>query len=225
MTTMAQRLGVDSQAVASLPALRQTPLPSANVLFEQAFTAARTDPRGANLLLAAAILQQGRETPEGRLAGALPIVARLVARADPMMTLGPTGAELRDRTMPNGWRYTMQSYPRFRYAWREGLRDLLQVGRSARNQDAFGEVEPADPKLVAEYALADAVDNVTRLDPAEPEPVQVVIQEQFPPPRIGFAITVVGLGLSFYGLYSTFRSERRLEERERRLERLVSRRR
>jgi hypothetical protein len=196
-----QRLGVTQAQVQQVDLLQGTALPEANTLFDQAFARAQTDANEAQVLLAAALLSQARQTAEGRLSAALSLLAKLVANADPMYTLGPTGAEFREHSMPNGWRYTAQSWQRLRYAWREprGLKDILGV-------------DPNDP-------IADALDEITRLSPAEPEPVSVAIQEQFPPPRIGFAITIVGLGISFWGISRTWSREKELEREVRRAKR------
>ena len=199
MTALHQRLGVTQAQVKEVDLLQGTALPDADTLFDQAFARAQIDALQAQTLLAAALLAQGRQTAEGRLSVALVLLAKLVARADPMYTLGPTGTPIRERVMPNGWRYTAQSWQRLRYAWREpdGLRALLGV-------------ESGDP-------IGDTLDEVTRLSPAEPEPVSVAIQEQFPPPRIGFAITMIGLGVSFWGINRALTREAKLEAQMRRM--------
>jgi len=190
------RLGLPREEMGNLPILAGRALPDPNTLFDQAFEGAEEHPQESQTLLAAALLSQARNTPEGRLSGALALIAKLVARANPDMTLGPRGSELREHLMPNGWRYTAQSWGRLRYAWREGMRDLLDVHEH-------------DP-------IADALDEITRLNPAEPEPVSVAIQEQFPPPTVGFAITVLGLSLTGYGIYRNWQREKELERMARR---------
>jgi hypothetical protein len=201
-TALHQRLGVTEAQVRQVDLLRGTALPDPNTLFDAAFARASVDEHEAQTLLAAAILSQARSTSEGRLAAALTLLSKLVARANPMKTLGPDGSDIRDYAMPNGWRHTAQSWQRLRYAWRDrlGLRDLLDV-------------EPGDP-------VGDALDEITRMSPAEPEPVSVAIQEQYPPPRIGFAITIVGLGISFYGIHRALQREKKVEEELRKIRRV-----
>jgi len=194
---LAERLGVSQEAVGRVEVLRHVTLPEAEALLDQAFAAGPTDPEAAQLLLASAMLAQAQRTPEGRLAAALTLLARLVAKADPQKTLGPDGAVRRAEVMPNGWKYTLGSWDRLRYAWREGMRDLLNV-------------RPVDE------GLAQALDEITRLSPAEPEPVRVAIQETFPQPHIAFAVTAVSLMVSGYSLYRETRLERRLRRGKRR---------
>ena len=200
-TALHQRLGVTSAQVKQVDLLQGTALPDANSLFDEAFVRAKEDANEAQILLAAALLSQSRQTSEGRLSAGLALIAKLVARADPMQTLGPDGAAIRDSSMPNGWRYTAQSWKRLRYAWREpnGLKVLLGV-------------DADDP-------IADALDEITRLSPAEPEPVSVAIQEQFPAPRIGFAITMIGLGISFWGINRSMQRDKRIEAQVQKLSR------
>lgn len=196
-----KRLGVSLGQVESVDLLSRPVLPDANTLFTRCFERAKSSPEEANILLGAALLAQARQTSEGRLSAALALLAKLVSRADPMMTLGPSGSDARDFAMPNGWRYTAQSWHRLRYAWREpgGLKFILGV-------------QPGDD-------VADALDEVTRISPAEPEPVSVAIQESFPPPKIGFAITIIGLGISFYGIHRSLKREREIDAKLNRMNR------
>ena len=141
--------------------------------------------------LASAMLATAQNTSEGRLAATLSLLARLVAKSDANQLLGPAGAGIRQEILPNGWRYSLSSWPRLRYAWREGLKDLLVL-------------TPEDAPIV------DALDEVTRLSPAEPEPVSVAIQESWPQPRIAFAVTLTGVLIAGYSMYRELSFERRV---------------
>lgn len=175
--SVAERLGIPAETVEQVDLLASPALPSPDILFEQAFTVGEKNPAEAQILLASAILAQSQKTSEGRLSGALSLIAQLVSRADPYMTLGPKGASLREELFPTGWKAMTLSWDRTRYAWREGMEHLLGV-------------RPEDKPIVQ------ALNEITRLHPAEPEPVKVHIQEQFPPPMIAFGLTVLGLGLT-----------------------------
>lgn len=204
---LAARLGVSDAEIAHLPMLQSTSLPETGALLDEAFRVAPTDPQGGQILLASAILSEATRTTEGRHAAALSLLSPLVAKADPYMTLGPKGADLREDLMPNGWRYTINSWERLRYAWREGLWKLLGLDRrealTEEAPDAFGEAQgatevgkPAETQVRETGAIVSALDEVTRLSPAEPEPVKVAIQEQWPNPRISFFVAAASLGLT-----------------------------
>ncbi len=177
MTALAHRLGIPAERITKVSLISGHALPDAKVLFEEAFRVAPEEPDDANLLLASAILARAQATEEGRLAAALAMMAQLIARADPYKTLGPNGAHLREELMPSGWQEMSRSWRKVRYAWREGMVDLLDV----RPEDG---------------AIVHALDEITRLHPSEPEPVSVSIKEQFPEPRVAFLITAIGLGLT-----------------------------
>lgn len=147
------------------------------VLFDRAFEAGPSDPAAASVLLGLALLAKGHETKDGRLKAALVLLARLVGKAPAENTLGPKGRSARDELMPVGWKETTSSWQRLRYAWREGLVDLL---------------EP-DP---SEAPTVEALDELTRMHSNEPEPVSVNIQEVFPSPWISFGVSAAGLLLS-----------------------------
>jgi|GEM_PF-6755063 len=147
------------------------------VLFERAFEAGPNDPASASVLLGCAILAKGHETKDGRLKSSLLLLARLVARADAERTLGPKGRATRDELMPVGWKETCSSWQRLRYAWREGLVDLLEPQAS-------------------EAPTIETLDELTRMHSNEPEPVAVNIQEVFPSPWISFGISVTGILIS-----------------------------
>lgn len=187
---LADRLGVEAEQVDRVDLLVAPRLADPETLLQAAFDRGPTDSDAAGLLLAAALLSQAQRITEGRHAAALALLARLVARADPRKTLGPDGMARRAELMPNGWKYTIGSWPRLRYAWREGLRDLLEV----RQEDD---------------ATADALDEVTRLTAAEPEPVSVAIQESWPQPRVAFAVTFVGVTVAGWALWRELSYERR----------------
>lgn len=193
---LAERLGVPTEQIARVDCLAGPHLGAPEDLIKQAFETGATDPDAAQMMLAASILSQAQKTVEGRLSAALSLLARLVAKADPRKTLGPDGAVARQEFMPNGWRYTLSSWPRLRYAWREGLRDLLDV-------------RPEDE------ATADALDEVTRMSPAEPEPVSVAIQESWPQPRVAFGVAFAGLAVSGYTLWRNLHEADRPVKRRR----------
>jgi hypothetical protein len=175
------RLGVDVQVVDRFGLLQSAVLPDPKELFDAALEVAPSDPDGAKGLLAAALLSTAERSDEARLMAALPLIAQLVARTDPKMTLGRSGEVVRTHAMPNGWRYMSESYERVRYAWRNGLRELLTD----------------DPAL---SAIKVALDEVTRLYPGEPEPTRVVIQEQWPSARAAGLISIASLMLSAWAV-------------------------
>jgi hypothetical protein len=191
---LAERLGVSEEAVARVPLLQTASLPDPEKLLSAAFEVGASDPPAAQLLLAASMLSQAQRTVEGRLAATLALLARLVARANPAKTLGPEGAAWRAEHMSNGWKYTLGSWVRLRYAWREGMREILDI-------------QPDDLRT------AEALDEVTRLTPAEPEPVSVAIQEVFPQPGIGFGVSVLALAVSGWSLHRELSYEKRRKGR------------
>jgi hypothetical protein len=186
---LARRLGVEPALVHRIDLLRAARLPEPEALLEAAFSSGPSDPAAAQVLLASGLLSSAQRTPEARLAVTLSLLARLVARADPQKTLGPTGAGLRAELMPNGWRYTISSWPRLRYAWRGGLVALLDP----RPEDA---------------STVEALDEVTRLNPSEAEPVSVSIHEAFPEPRVGFGVAALSLVVSGWTLAREIRREK-----------------
>ena len=191
---LAERLGVPVEQVSRVDLLQVPALPEPEKLISAAFERGPSDPEAAQVLLASAMLAQAQRTAEGRMSATLSLLARLVAHADPRRTLGPEGATIRHEIMPNGWRYTLASWPRLRYAWREGMRDLLQ---------------PSEANL----GIADAIDEVTRMNEAEPEPVSVAITETWPQPRIAFAVTAAGLAIAGYTMYRQLAADRALDAR------------
>lgn len=186
---LSERLGIPREQVDAVDLLAVPVLPPPEMLIQAAFERGPQNPAQAQTLLAAAILSQATKTQEGRMAAALSLLARLVAHADPLKTLGPDGASMRKEFMPNGWRYTLASWPRLRYAWREGLQDLLTI----REEDA---------------AIVHALDEVTRLSEAEPEPVSVQIQESWPQPRIAFGVAFASLMISGWSMSRALRHGR-----------------
>jgi hypothetical protein len=175
--SVANRLGIPIEKAQQYGLLNGIALNNPDALFTEAFSVAEKDPDRGQALLAAALLSRAQHTSEGRLSAALSLISRLVVHADPMMTLGPSGTELRHELLPSGWNEMSQSWKKLRYAWREGMVDLLAV----REED---------------LGSAEALNEITRLHPAEPEPVSVAIQEQFPHPKIAFILTVLGLGFT-----------------------------
>lgn len=196
--SIAERLGVAPEVIEDVDDLSDGLLPPAEKLFESSFglvkkvstdeSYGRAGPASvrtkeqlqeAQLLLAAAILDRAQKTNEGRLSGALSMIAQLVARADPEKTLGPEGAQLRHHLLPNGWISMTESWERTRYAWREGMEVLLDANATSEGR-----------------ALVQALNEITRLHPAESDPVKVHIQETFPAPKVAFALTAIGLAFS-----------------------------
>lgn len=175
--SVAERLGIPVEHIESVDVLNSHVLAPADKLFEEAFRIAQEQPAKAQTILAAALLSQAQQTSEGRLSGALSLIAPLVARANPMKTLGPEGATLRAELLPSGWIAMSRSWHKTRYAWREGLEHLLDV-------------RPED------QATIQSLNEITRLHPAEPEPVSVSIQESFPAPKVAFAVTILGMAFT-----------------------------
>lgn len=180
---LAQRLGVDDQRAEAYGLVEGGQLRHPVALIDEACSLGPNDPGGAQVKLATAALSAAQLTTEGRHRAVLSLIAPLIANADPMMTLGPKGAALRAEIMPNGWKHTLASWPRLRYAWREGMPKLLEV-----DMDRFGPV-------------VNAINEVTRLTSAEPEPVSVAIQDQWPSPPIAFTLSLVGTAVSMWGIY------------------------
>lgn len=174
-----ERLGIDPEVVDRFGYLQSSSLGEPKDLFDAALKAAPKDPEGAQALLAAALLSSAERATEGRLIASLSLIAQLVAHVDPQLTIGNKGKSVRTEAMPNGWRYMAESYERIRYAWRNGLRELLK---------APPELEPIKKSL----------DEVTRLYPGEPEPVRVHLQEQWPSNRAAGMISIASLALSLW---------------------------
>lgn len=172
MSSLAVRLGLEEELV--LKASQSGDLSAkSGQLFDRAFAAGPTDPDVAGVLLGVAVLQASQETNDSRLKSALALLSRLVARAPVRKTLGPAGRALREELMPGGWKDTVQSWPRTRYAWREGMVQLLEPPPS-------------------EAGTVEALDEVTRLHANEPDPVPVAIQETWPSPPVTFALSAIG---------------------------------
>lgn len=188
--SVAERLRIPVERIEQVALLRTHYLAPPHNLFVAAFRVAESNPEEGQLLLAAAILSQAEKTAEGRLSGALSMIASLVAHADPLKTLGPDGAQLRNELLPSGWESMTQSWMQTRYAWREGLEKLLSVTPS-------------------EAPVVQALNEITRLHPAEREPVSVHIQESFPAPKVAFAITVVGMVFTMRTVFKEVKSTRR----------------
>jgi hypothetical protein len=215
MSAVAERLGIPVERVEQIGYLKSPSLPQAKQLFDQAFSmvdhVAKRDtyaamygdaarfPAGdentleeAQILLAAALLEKAQSSSDGRISGALALIAQLVAKADPQKTLGPAGQALRQHLMPNGWEAMTRSWEHVRYAWREGMAQLLDANATAAGR-----------------AIVQALNEITRLQPGEPEPVRVNIQESFPAPRVAFAVSVIGLALTARSLIKEFRTKKR----------------
>lgn len=210
---LAQRLGVAESAIARVPLLNTPKLADPETLLDAAFKTGPSDKEAAQLLLASAILSQAQRTTEGRLAATLSLLAPLVARADPDRTLGPDGAAWRAAALPNGWRYALGSWPRIRYAWREGMRDFLLGHGPAPAPSPPARYGAAEPYAPSDMAISEALDEVTRMNPAEAEPVSVTLQETFPQPSIGFAVSALSLVVSGWALSRELSMERRMRRR------------
>jgi hypothetical protein len=202
MHDLTRRLGIPEERFGNTPSLIQAPtLPQPDPLFDQAFSLASgpknedgTTVRPANseeidqaqIFLATAILAQSRVVEDERLIATLPLLARLVVHAKPEKLLGAAFAEQRDRYIPNGWRFATQSWTRFRYAWREGLVEIL---------DPSPELQP----------IADSLDDATRLSPSEPEDDKKGQASPSDPTSnpLALGLTLLGLTLSVYGIFKT----------------------
>lgn len=187
---LAERLDIPREHAEAYGLVERGRLRPPAPLIGEAVRLGPNDPAGAQAKLAAAVASAGERTSEGRHAAALTLLAPLVARADPMMTLGPNGAELRAEIMPNGWLHTLSSWERLRYAWLTGLPGLLGL----RGEDRL---------------VVNALNQVMRLTEAEPEPVKVAIQEQWPAPAIAFGVGIIGILVSGINVYQGLRSARR----------------
>jgi len=187
--SVAERLRIPVERIEQVSLLRTHFLAEPRKLFAEAFRIAEQNPEEGQLLLAAAILSQAEKTAEGRLSGALSMISSLVAHADPLKTLGPEGATLRTELLPSGWESMTLSWMQTRYAWREGLETLLDTTPS-------------------EAAVVQALNEITRLHPAEREPVSVHIQESFPAPKVAFAITVLGMAFTLRTVFKEVKSRR-----------------
>lgn len=189
---LSERLGIDDSEVETYGLVSAGGLAHPGELIHQACEIGPEDPRGAQVKLAAAALSAAQLTDEGRHAAALAMIAPLIADADPMMTLGPAGADLREYCMPNGWKYTFASWERLRMAWQSGgLKKLLGVDEGRHR------------------FIVSALNEVTRMTAMEPEPVKVAIQEKWPPEPIPFAVTVIGLGFTLRGIMKERAAQRR----------------
>lgn len=190
MASLSERLAVSYGAVEPIGALQGHSLPEPSELYRQAFERAPQSPDEAQLLLASAILSNARRTSEGRLAAAQTLLAPLVANANPMKTLGPDGAALRADMMPLGWQQTVESWPRLRYAWREGMIEMLDVKESMQHS-------------------ALALDELTRFHPGEPEPTAVQIKEQAPWEPLASLLGIIGTLLAVRAFVKDIRKNKR----------------
>jgi len=183
---LAERLGVAPEQVDRLHLVERGHLRDPDTLLSEAFALGQDDPEAAQTLLAAALLSAGRQTQDGRHASMLMMLAPIVAHSDPLKTLGPDGEHARAQAMPNGWKHTLASPDRLRYAWREGMEEILDLQR-------------VDPSVI------NAMDEVSRLAVAEPEPVRVAIQQTFPAPKVAFGVALISLLFSLRGWWTEIR--------------------
>lgn len=202
--SVAERLGIPVEHIEQIDLLNKGMLPDASSLFgatfrkvgvvassEQFGAETAEELQNAQTLLAAALLDQAQHTELGRLSAALSLIAQLVVRANPQKTLGPEGAQLREHLIPEGWEAMSKSWERTRYAWREGLDELLDANKTAEGR-----------------AVVQALNEITRLHPADPEPVQVHIQETFPAPKLAFGLSVLGILFSMRTFIKEWRHTR-----------------
>lgn len=181
---LSRRLGLQDDAAERLQGDELSH--GSEALFAKAFEMAPNSPQDGALLLGCALLARAHETKDGRLKSTLLLLSRLVAKADGDQVLGPAGAALRQELLPTGWKDLSGSWQRVRYAWREGLQKLLDP----------------DP---SEQATVEALDELTRMHPNEPEPVPVNIQEVWPSPWVSFTISGLGLMLSLRAMAVDYR--------------------
>jgi len=158
-------------------------------MIEKACSLGPTDPAAASVWLAGALVAQAEREVDGRLRSFLVLLAPIVARSDAGLLLGPPGANLRQEVLPNGWTYTIESWHRMRYAWREGLVRLFHTTEGDRR-------------------VLQALDQLSRVSVGEADPVTVAIQESWPPKPWATVITLLGAALAAVGLsreYKRFR--------------------
>jgi len=137
------------------------------------------------------MLSQAQAESDERLAVALTILAPLVANSDARLLLGPEGRELRREIIPNGWKSAIKSWERMRYAWREGMYRLLNLHETN------------------DRSIVHALNEITRLNPKEPDAVKVAIQEVWPPKNIQTAITLTGMIFTFWGIRREIRNRKK----------------
>lgn len=194
-----QKLDLSPAEVSLHPMLQMPQLPDAEDLLLEAERLAPTNLEAANLLLAASVLSQSEHIRDARLATSLQLLAPLIADAQPENTLGPQGATTRSKAMPNGWRMTLSSWPKFRYAWREpgGLKAILAPpGESS--------VDPNDHRV-------ELLNHITEMTPGETDPLQVELRNSFPPANIGFMITVIGLSFTGWNIYMNYKENQEIK--------------
>lgn len=194
--SLADRLGLPDAAV-SRAASGGDLLGPADGLFDRAFAAGPTDPASAQVLLAAALLSRSQESSDGRLKTVLCLLARLAGKAPVDKSLGPLGRAMRDDLLPSGWKETTKSWPKIRYAWREGLSELL---------------DPPD----SEEATVEALNELTRMHANEQDPVPVAIQEVWPSPPVTLALSLIGTALAIRPVVQEVRTFHRKRLRRRR---------
>ncbi len=176
---LAERAGLTDPKVLKDPA----------ALIQAAAQVGPKDPEAASALLAAAVLGQSEQGADPRLSTFLRLLASMISHSKASVLLGPEGSALRAQLMPNGWLYTIQSWPRSRYAWREGMTRLLEVG-------------PEDIDRLH------ALDEITAMSGSEAEPVSVVIQDVWPPKPVTTILTLIGMIVTSFGLYREFGPKR-----------------
>jgi hypothetical protein len=199
MADLPQKLDLSPAEVSLHPMLQATQLPDAEDLLLEGERLAPSDLEAANLLLAASVLSQSHHVRDARLATALQLLAPLIANANPENTMGPQGATTRSKAMPNGWRVTLSSWPKFRYAWREsgGLKAIVApIGASV--------VDPDDHRV-------ELLDHITEMTPGETDPLQVELTKSFPPANIGFMITVIGLSFTGWNIYMNYKENQEIK--------------
>jgi hypothetical protein len=199
MADLPQKLDLSPEETAAHPMLQTPQLAGPEELILEAEKIAPQDLEAANLLLAASALSHSRYAQDARVATALQLLAPIIANADPENTLGPDGAWLTSPALSAGWRRTLSSWPKLRYAWREpgGLKSILAApGEST--------VDPNDHRV-------QLLDHLTQMTPGEVDPIQVQVRDSFPPANIAFLATVVGLGFTGWNIYMNWKESEEIK--------------
>ena len=179
-----QRLALEDHDLQVARELQKPGHEPASDLARRACEIAPQEPERGLLTLAAAMVSKADHTADGRLSAALILLAPLVADSDPYVVLGPQGDGpiIREHALPAGWPATIQSWEKLRFAWREGLQELLRI-------------DADDERSVA------ALNQLTRLHPGEEEPIRVAIKETYKMGGAEKALAWGGAILTMKGLF------------------------
>lgn len=190
-TVLADRLDVGPEVLERAGLTTIETLGESSPLIDLAVQLGPSDPEASAAALGAALLSHAQRESDERLAVALTMLAPLIARSDARLLLGPEGRELRRELLPNGWKNAIRSWERMRYAWREGLYQLLSL-------------HPEHDRTIVH-----ALNEITRLNPKEAESVKVAIQEVWPPKKAQTAITLAGMAFTIWGIMREIRASKR----------------